>query len=234
MSAHYSGGSSAVIFATANFVASTVNASFCGWVQATVVGAGLVRPVWYITDSGAAHGYHLYWDSTNLLTFGQDSGVAPIAFSPSPTITDWIFWGAVMGPAGAGSVKVYYRDNASGALTLLTTTGIAAFTPTIEAEGQFGNSSSTPEANFYNYFVFDGQMTAAQMLAQSLQVAPISAAGLTLKRWIRQDNGATAGTDYSGNGFNMTNSGTITDGATNPTFPSTSAAALLLANSAGF
>lgn len=236
MSAFYSGGASSCLFSGSanNFPTSTVNYSACGWFQETVASTAVIRSLFNLGNSGPLQTHQVARLSNDDIQFSQVSG-AVAEFSPSPTPADWVFVGWVSGPAGANSITVYTRDNSSSVfLTPVQLAGIAAFTASGVVVNQYGVSNSTPAGNGYNYLLFDGQMTAAQMLAQSLQVAPITGAGLTLRNWIRQDNGATAGTDFSGNGFNMTISGTVTDGATNPTFPTTSAAALLLANSAGF
>lgn len=218
MSSRFDTNSSDVLFATAGFATSQVNVSYCFWEFVVTNVAAIVIPDFYITNSGTSAGYHYYRDNTDLMRVAQDGGAGG-NFTTLAPYGQWNFKYMTAGTAGANSVNANWCDNSTRTFsTLLSLTGIATFTPSVEAIGQVAQNGLVV-ADFYNYIVFNGVLTAAQMLAQSKQVAPITGSGLTVQRWIRMDNAATAGTDYSGNGNNMTISGTLTDGASNPTFP---------------
>lgn len=217
MSWKTSGTSSDGLF-TASNLASPVLQTLCGWLKFTTLNAGTLRSLIAMNDSGPVH-----TNTLNILT-NDDIQLAQLTGSntqgpPNPTFTNWNFYAWTTGPAGAGSFIGYFCDNASSSLTTMTPlTGVASWTPTAMAIGIVGgNGPAIVEG--YNWLEWDSVLTPTQLLAQKNQLAPVTLT--SIRRIMVGTNGATAGTDTSGHGFSMTNSGTLVDGTDNPTFPGT-------------
>lgn len=208
-------GSSDCLFTTAN-LASPVLRTICMWLKATVLGAGIFRSIHVMNDAGPTHTQGQDILTSDHLQLAQTGGTSVEFSSGNPTFTNWIFYAMTAGAAGANSIIQYFCDNASGALTSQSTTGLASWTPTAMALGAYATSGTGPFADVYNLMEWDSVLSPTQLLAQKKQFAPVTVTAL--RRWMKGLNGATAGTDSSGNGFSMTNSGTLVDGASNPSF----------------
>lgn len=211
MSVAFDTNSSDVLFTSAN-LASAVQVTYCFWAKFTAAGAGLVRDLFTLHDAGPTNTVKLDWTSGNTL---QVLASTNANFGSTPTIGNWNFYALTAGAAGAGSVIGYFRDNASGSLASQAVTGVS-FTPNTLTLGQVG--AATSAAEFAYFMEFDNTLSAAQVLTQSSRSTPITS-GLTLRRYLALTNAASAGTDTSGNGFNLTVSGALTDGASLPAFP---------------
>lgn len=198
-------------------LASNVNRSCCIWAKFTIAGAGTQRSIMTLKDSGPVHSQDMTYSTGDHLVLGQSSGTST-NFPSDPTITNWTFYGSTATTAGAGSYNGYFRDNSAVAFTTLSSTGIASFTPTTLVIGQVNIASGVPAAEMGFFKEWDAVLTPTEMLAESFRATPVRVANL--RRYVALSTAATAGTDTSGNGFNLTISGTLTDGASAPIFTS--------------
>lgn len=221
MSVRFDTDSNDVLFSTTNLL-SSVNMTVCFWIKFVTAGAGFIRQMWSLQNSGNSVNNSLIWTAANAAQ--MSSGANAVSLSGTPTIGDWLFMAYTATTAGAGSAIAYWRDNVDVALASAVSVTGSSFTPAILSLGQVAQNVAAA-AELANYMEFDSVLTATQLLAQSKTITPITAGGLTLRRNIAMLNAATAGNDTSGNGFNLTISGTLTDGASSPTFPAAAGAA---------
>lgn len=216
MSTRFDTDSSDCLFGSTNLL-NPVVMSICLWVKFVTAGAGAIRSVWTLTNSGNSVNNGILWNPSNLAQ--MNSGANATAYPVNPTIGNWNFMAFTATTAGVNSANSYYRDNASTVLsTVASATGVS-FTSAQVIVGQVA-ANIAAAAELAYYMEFDSVLTPTQLLAQSNTPTPITAGGLVLRRNLQMTTAATAGNDTSGNGFNLTVSGTLTDGSSNPTFPS--------------
>lgn len=150
------------------------------------------------------------------------------AFASHPTLTNWVCYAMTMTTAGAGSVIGYWQDNAGGGWVTKTNTG-SAFTNANDIIGGAINSLNVA-MTFAFYMEWTVVLSAANLSTQFLSSAPVvQTANAT--RYCPMTNHTSAGTD-SQNGYNFTVIGSVSDGASLPTFPI--GALLLASNQGGF
>lgn len=137
-------------------------------------------------------------------------------FATQPTWTDWTCYALTGTTAAAGSLIAYQQDNAGGGFVSANTTGVAV-TVASDRIATGGNNQTMTVAFYKEWNVV---LTPTQLQAEFLSAAPVIT-GASLRRYLALTNAATAGTDSSGNTFNMTAVGTLSDGTGLPTFPST-------------
>jgi hypothetical protein len=162
------------------------------------------------------------YNQFNLLVAGLGSGQLYISTAPStfnsfgsqPTWADWTCFAMTSTTAGAGSLIGYWQDNAGGGFVSESITGTSFTITNDDIANQYANQAMTMAF----YMEWNTVLTAAQLQTQFLSSTPIVALG-NLSRYLPLTNAATAGNDSSGNGFNMTVNGTLTNGASLPTFP---------------
>lgn len=215
MSVVFDTNSSDVIFAPANYPPAI--STRCGWTKFTAIGAGGSGGLLTnLTDSGPSNAAGLTFASSSVFQLTQ-TPTGNVSFGSAPSTSGWFFWAITNAGAGAGNLLGYWQNNAGGGFVTASQTGLS-FTPNNDYIGQVG--SATCSAEFAYYKEFDSVLTPTQLAAQFLSAAPIS--GPTCRRHLVMAAAASAGTDTSGNGFNFSVSGSLTDGADNPTFPSSS------------
>lgn len=142
---------------------------------------------------------------------------------PTLTIDTWYFFCFTR---KSDTQKLYYGTEAGGTLSVVTAT-----------------ASHTIAFTFENIFVFNdeydewlnGEMaymrvwpvyfSAAEADAEWRSTTPVKASVMVD---LRLAAAASAGTDSSGNGYNFTKTGTLTDGGSNPTPPASGGSSILL------
>lgn len=137
-------------------------------------------------------------------------------FASNPVFGDWTCYVLTSTTPGAGSVNGYFQDNAGGGWVNLSLTGVAITLAYDYISG--GVTTVGMPSTFAYYMEWNTVLTQAQINQQFVSSVPVVALS-NLRRYLPLANTTTAGNDSSGNGFNMTVAGTITNGASNPTFP---------------
>jgi len=147
------------------------------------------------------------------------------ALPGSPTFTDWICYAVTGTTAGSTSLIGYWQDNAGGGWNTASGPGVnfTNFTDYIFNDNNVGMTGAY-------YMEWNTVLTSTQLSAQFLSSTPLISSGL--ERYLIMAASASAGTDTSGNGYNMTVNGTITTGSGAPTFPSVKS--LLSGSTGGF
>lgn len=172
--------------------------------------AGAVRTLFNVYDASSGNGVQLAFlsDGTfKLVCVGGASGL----FASAPSTTDW-FWFAITCPGGgAGATIGYFRNQNSAALTSVTATA-ATYTPNQITIPYFHNL----DAEMCCFRIWNAVLTSTEILTETRSQLPVRSANLYAA--YRMALAASAGTDTSGNGFNLPNIGTITDGLTEPYF----------------
>jgi hypothetical protein len=168
-------------------------------------------------NSGATLFNQLFVDSSGNLNIGTAPGTFT-NFSANPTYTGWVCYVMTSTTVGAGSLIAYYQPNAGGGFTSASITGQAFTISTDEIASEQLNQAATMAF----YMEWNIVLTPTQLQSQFLSQSPNVALG-NLSRYEQMTNAATAGIDSSGNGFNMSVVGSLTDGASLPTFPITQA-----------
>lgn len=169
--------------------------------------------------------YEEMYANTSLSLHSSSAGVN---FGAAPTWTNWNCYAWTGTTAGANSLKGYQQDDAGGGFNTISTTGIAVTMDT-DRIGTGGNNQTMTVAYYMEWNVV---LTPTQLAAQFLSATPLIT-GASLSRYLPLVNAATAGNDTSGNGFNMTAVGTLSDGTGLPTFPKKGRILLIGANNAG-
>lgn len=219
MSTLFDTNTSDVLFGTTN-LASNVLRTVLLWAKFTVVGAGTSRVLTMLNDAGPTHSQKIEWAAANHLFLNQDS-ITGTQFGTDPTLTNWTCYAMTATAAGANSLIGYFRENGAGSFTTLPVTGIASFTASSITVGQIANATAAAEFAFFREW--DAVLTPTELNAEFASATVVRTANL--RRNLPMTNAASAGTDISGNGFNLTISGSLTDGASLPTFPAATAAA---------
>ena len=150
--------------------------------------------------------------SPGLLEVGTAPGVFS-SFGSQPNFTNWNCYALTMGTAGSNSLTGYWQDNAGGGFVSHSMTGVN-FTNALDFIGFFYAPVSITAAF---YMEWNTVLTPAQLATQFSSSTPTVLLG-NLHRYLPLANAATAGLDQSGNGFNMTVLGTLSDGPVNPSF----------------
>lgn len=135
-------------------------------------------------------------------------------FASQPTWTNWNCFALTGTTAGAGSLIGYWQDNAGGGFVSKSITGLS-FTNYIDA---IGISAVAESFTCAFYMEWSTVLTPTQLQAQFSSAKPIITSGL--RRYLTLASASGAGTDASGNGYNMSTTG-LTNGASSPLFPIT-------------
>jgi hypothetical protein len=151
------------------------------------------------------------------LSVSTGSGGGSDSFASQPTWTDWTCYALTGTTAGSGSLIGYWQDNAGGGFVSRSVTGVS-FTNAFDNIGMNTMSVATTVAYYMEWNVV---LTLTQLNAQFLSATPVIT-GASLSRYLPLAAATGAGADSSGNGFNMTINGSLTNGATLPTFPALS------------
>lgn len=138
------------------------------------------------------------------------------AFPSQPTFTNWNCYAFTGTTAAAGSLIGYWQDNAGVGFVSQAITGVAA---TVINDYIAGLSTLSFDITAAYYKEWNTVLTPTQLQAEYLAAAPVIS-GASLRRYLPLVNAATAGTDTSGNSFNMSAVGAVADGVGLPTFPS--------------
>ncbi len=136
-------------------------------------------------------------------------------FSSQPNWTNWNCYALTGTTAAAGSLIGYWQDNAGDGFLSASATG-QNFTNSQDQIGHAGTQNQAITVAFY--MEWNTVLTPAQIATQFSSPTPIVALG-NLSRYLAMSSVASAGTDTSGNGYNMGVSGTLTLGASSPSFP---------------
>lgn len=210
MSVVFDTNSSDVLYTTANLPPGI--STRCGWTKFTAIGAGgSGGHLTDLQDSGPSHQFGLNMTSGPVFELINYPN-AGASFGSNPSTSAWFFWAVTNAGTGAGNCIGYWQNNTGGGFVTVSGAGLA-FTPTQSSLGQVG--SATCSAEFAYFMEFDSVLTPTQLASQFLSATPLTSA----RRYLVMTAAASAGTDTSGNGYNMTVSGSLTDGASNPTFP---------------
>ena len=162
------------------------------------------------TFNSGVTAYEEMYANTNLHIH---SNTADATFGTQPTWAHWTCYAWTATTAAAGSLIGYWQDNAGGGFVSANTTG-AAVTVATDRIGTGGNNQTMTVAYYKEWNVV---LTPAQLQAEFLSATPVIT-GASLSRYLVLSNAASAGTDTSGNSFNMTAVGTLADGTGLPTF----------------
>lgn len=202
------------IKATANLPTNTAYSIF-GWCKFINAGAGTTRSMFAHRDTGFSIRHYLRFDSDNQLRVSANNGTNTATLT-SPTLTTWFAWAFTNNGTGAGSAKGYVRQQGAGAWTSATTTG-ASFT----ANDIFiGMDSQSPDAEIRYCRMWNAVLSEAELTSEFNSATLVRTANIL--RHMALAAGASAGTDTSGNGYNMTavnsGGGNLSNGASEPTF----------------
>ena len=166
------------------------------------------------TDSGITN-YAAINSGSAVLSVQTGSGTFT-NFPSAPTFTNWNCLILTLATAGANSANGYWQDNAGGGFVTKAATGVS-FTNFYDWIGGFG--SLNVGLTLAYYMEWSVVLGSTDRATQFLSATPVVQLG-SLRRYLALTNAASAKTDTSGNGFNFDNIlGSITDGATLPTFP---------------
>lgn len=155
------------------------------------------------------------------LSVQTGNGAGDDSFPSQPTWTNWNCYAITGTTAGAGSLIGYWQDNAGGSFKSRTVTGVS-FTNSNDNIGKNTMAFATTVAFYKEWSTV---LSPVQLQAEFLSATAVISAGL--RRYLALVNAATAGTDTSGNTFNMTTTG-VSDGVGSPTFPAISSGGGLL------
>ena len=139
-------------------------------------------------------------------------------FASQPTWANWNCFVITGTTAGANSLKGYWRDNGGSSFTSQSTTGLS-FTNAIDSIGYYYAPVAMTMAYYMEWSVV---LTPTEMATQFLSATPVVQLA-NLRRYMPLSTAATAATDSSGNNFGMSTLGTLTNGASLPTFPASAA-----------
>jgi hypothetical protein len=209
MSAHFA--ASADLTATTNLL-NPVSCTRSIWVKfdAALTGNDFI---FVSTNTGFTSEVGMQWILSPAHLYAISNGTGGTQFGSDPTATHWVNYMQTSGAAGASSVNSYFQDNSGGGFTTIATTGVN-FT-NVEDFVLGSNADACTAAYYMEWSVVLG---STDRNTQFLSATPVVQLG-SLRRYLAMTNAASVGTDTSGNSFNMTGSGTITDGASLPTFP---------------
>lgn len=212
MSVHAAGGSTNQLVSTSN-LSNPQSQTKLIWVKHDATPSGYNALLW--SADGPANNYAgLDTGSTASKISVQTGSATETNFASNPaTWTDWVCYILTATTAGAGSCIGYWQDNSGGGFTSQAATGVNFTTAYDVISGALTNGLTLAY-----YMEWSVVLTGAQMNTQFLSATPVVQTG-NLRRYLALANAATAGTDTSGSGFNMTVGGTITDGTGLPTFP---------------
>ena len=184
-------------------------------------------PANFQTFLGTYNGPHtsfnsIFADNAGHLQIGTSPGTSA-NFTSAPTWGNWNCYAITNATAGANSFKGYWQDNAGGGFVSQSINGISFTVTNDDIANLYLNQSMTMAF----YMEWSVPLSLSDLNTQFLSNAPIVQLG-SLRRYNILSNSATAGNDTSGNGYNMTVNGSISDGAGLPTFPSNNQQPLLL------
>lgn len=192
-------------------VGSTTSRTFMLWFKQR---SGAVSGnLFDFADSGATQFQRMLL-SSSLLGARAGGGGSDTFFGASPTLGGWICIAYVCTGTGANQVSVYWRQQGDASFTSMTMTEVAFTAATLLVN----NLASGSVCSYYDQKEWSVGLTLSELNAEYASFAPVKSANLF--RWIKLDTGANTGIDSSGNGFDMSVTGTPTTGADNPTFPS--------------
>lgn len=141
-------------------------------------------------------------------------------FASQPTWANWNCFVMTGTTAGANSLKGYWRDNGGSSFTSQSTTGLS-FTNAIDSIGYFYAPVAMTMAYYMEWGVV---LTPTEIATQFLSATPVVQLA-NLRRYMPLTAATGAGADSSGNGYNMSITGTLTNGASLPSFPVSAALA---------
>jgi hypothetical protein len=216
MSVVAASGAANGLSATTN-LASFNNCTKMLWVQHASAPAALMSLIG-MYSSGATDYTEIVsgWNSiSGALALQLQSGA--VEFGSLPTTTDWVCYAFTSATAGAGSVIGYWQDNAGGGWNTATRTGVTASNNTDCIAGGGGLGNPTVNISMAYFKEWNTVLTPTQLTQEFNSATVVNTANLN--RYLAMSAAGSAGTDTSGNGFNMTVSGTLTTGSSNPTFP---------------
>jgi hypothetical protein len=134
-------------------------------------------------------------------------------FSSQPTWGHWICLAVTGTTAGSGSLIGYWQDNAGGGFATVSMTGLS-FTNSVD---QIGIQTIGETYSAAYYMEWATVLTPTQLASQFLSPVPIVATG-SVNRYLPLNSAVSPGTDASGNGHNMSVTGTLTTGTSGPAF----------------
>lgn len=193
--------------ATTNLPSSSRGVTLCGWFRIAVD-----RNDWStflnISNVAGPPGKYIYVQTD---TTGVDLKLWVDDTSNNlftATVGTWYF--VAITSSGSGVTKCYYAALGSALSVVTSSVNVGSWTPNLLS---FGDSVWTGEllnGNSFNCKVWSAELTQAELEAEMLTMLPKRFTNLN--RWIPQFPGSTErARDYSGNGYNMTEGGTLTD-----------------------
>ena len=176
------------------------------------------------TVNSGVTAYATLYAGTGVADLAVESSSQNLAFGSQPTFTDWTCYALTGTTAGANSLIGYWQDNAGGGFVSKSCTGT---TITVSNDNILNNGTLPVSITAAYYMEWNVVLTPTQLQAQFLSASAVIT-GASLRRYLALSNAASAGTDTSGNSFNMTAVGTLADGTGLPTFPNLVPQLLLL------
>jgi len=197
---------------TANLPSNTSYTVF-NWMKVINVNAGTTRSLMAFRDQSAGQYHFARLESDNGLLISGDRAATTSAVSPQPTLTDWFCWAWVVNGTGANAAKFYIRQQQASSWTSNTCTSgtWSTFTPT---DLLIGVDTINFDCERRYLRIWDAALSESELNAEFNSTTVVRTANLN--RDIQLNDAATALTDYSGNGYNVTKNGTLTDGASEP------------------
>ena len=187
--------------------------SAVGRVKIINLNAGSNRPVFWLSNSAVTEYCILRIDTTDNLAINSTAG-GTVNVVASPAAGVWWDYFITVNGTGAGNMKVGYKLQSDANWTILTTTAPGTFTPSDLIIGS-PNSSNYMDMECGGVKIWSGAvLTPDELLLELTSRDAIRTANIN--RVLKMLDGATAGTDTSGNSYDMTNVG-IVSGASAPT-----------------
>lgn len=191
----------------------------------SVAAANFTGCVWIkrkVDTGGSATGFYVrdgeYFAQTegggDVMHFYEIVGGETDLTGPTLTIDTWFF---ILITRTNTSQKLYYGTEAGGTLTEVTASDSHTNNANIQEVWVFDDIYTEKFNGEIAYFrMWAASMTAAEADAEWRSTTPVKSGVLVD---LRLAAAASAGTDSSGNGYDFTVTGTLTDGGTNPTPP---------------
>ena len=200
--------------ATTHMPSSPINHSVFGFGKLINSVGGTFRPFYSLYDSGfsgtTCQILRVDAGSNDLLILGG-SNAAQVLASVSTGL--WFAWALTCAGTGANQLIGYFKYLTDSGWTTASVTGINP-TAANEYVGSVGSGNYCDQEGRY-IRMWDAVLTPTELLAEANSATLVRTANI--RRNLALATGATAGTDSSGNGFNMSGSGLV-DGASEPTF----------------
>ena len=193
-------------------VPSPTSFTICGWVKQTASPTAIASI--FAIDRLTSHYCELVWDNADS-QWHIENNSGDKANLIAPTNNVWYFLAFTCEGTGSTDLKGYVSAEASSGWDGTGSVAGKAFTSTVLTIGSNNFTQPMNGCEFSNILVYNSALSSAALLNQKRRFLPFVTANINI--WSPFiDTGENDFIDYSGNGRNWTETGTVSTGAADP------------------